>query len=167
MGETDDEEAGVALRCLRRLAGAALCVLVLAGCSDSGDSSASGESSPSASSSSQSVSPGTATSGDVCDALSEVETAAGRIESDAQGANLAALAGDVASLQSSVQELFRAMSSSAQADVDQVKSAWSDVMSAAAGLDRSDLGQARSVMAEPVGQLRTALQDVGRDMSCS
>ena len=139
--------------------------LLLAACSSSDEPSSDTASSPSESSPTSGSD--TPTTGDVCAELSAVKSAAVTIRSDLRARQLAAAATDISTLQSAIDDLVQAMSSSAQGDVEDVTSAWNDVKSTVANLDKSNLGQVRSMLQESVGELRTALENVGSDLSCS
>jgi hypothetical protein len=155
----------LATRSLRWLVGALLVALPLAACSSGDEPSSDTASSPTESSPTSGSE--TPTTGDVCAELSAVKSAAVTIRSDLQARQLAGAATDISTLQSAIDDLLQAMSSSAQGDVDDVTSAWSDVKSTVANLDKSNLDQARTMLQDSVGELRTALENVGSDLSCS
>jgi hypothetical protein len=155
----------MAARFPHRLAGALLVALALAGCSDSDGSSSGAAPSPSESSPTSSSSAPAA--GEVCASLSDVKTAAEAIKSDVQEKQLSALTTDVPALKAAVNDLIQAMSAGAQQSVADVRSAWDNVESTVQGMDKSDLGQARSTLQGPVDQLRSTLESVGSDLNCS
>jgi hypothetical protein len=154
----------MATRSPRWFVGALLVPVALAGCSSDDEPSPDTASSASASSPTSDSATG---AGDVCTELSAVRTAAATVRSDLRARDFAAAATDLSTLESAMDDLVEAMSSSAEGDVDDVESAWNDVRSTFANLDTSDLGRARSMMQDSVGELRTALENVGGDLSCS
>ena len=148
------------MKALARFAAAALMATALVACSDDDSTGRSGDSTPTPSGSA-------ATDETACAALDSVKSAASTLESDLKAKDFAAAKTDVNTLEASLRDLRAALSSGAQAGADELDSAWDSVKSTFQGLSASDLGSLQSTMQAPVAELKTTLEGLGSDLSCS